>query len=93
MQNPREKNELTLEQAILPVVDCRINFRNQRMLLHEMFTSTVANAPDDETENWTAKRITPFYLALCQLLENLDDIDQVHSDNIMMCMDNITKKH
>jgi hypothetical protein len=54
------------------------------MLLHEMFASTVANAPDDESDNWTARRITPFYLALCQLLENLDEIPEVHSDNIIM---------
>lgn len=93
MQNEKKQPELTLEQAIQPVVGCKINFRNQRMLLHEMFTCTVANAPDDESENWTAKRITPFYLALCQLLENLDDIEQVHADNIIMCMDNIYKKH
>jgi len=93
MRNQENQNELTLEQAILPVVDCKINFRNQRKLLHEMFTLAVSNAPDDESDNWTAKQITPFYLALCQLLENLDDIDQVHADNIIMCMDNLTKKH
>ena len=37
-----------------------------------MFTSSVCNAPDNETDNFTAKEITPFYLALCETLENLD---------------------
>jgi hypothetical protein len=77
------QNELTIEQTIQPVVELKINFRNQRMLLNEMFASTVSNAPDDEIDNWTAKRITPFYLALCQLLENIDSIDDAHSTNIL----------
>jgi len=80
--------EITLDQAIQPIVECKINFSNQRMLLNEMFASTVSNAPDDECDNWTAKRITPFYLAMCQLLENLDTIGEVHTDNINFSMGN-----
>jgi hypothetical protein len=76
-------NELTIEQTIQPVVELKINFRNQRMLLNEMFASTVSNAPDNEIDNWTARRITPFYLALCQLLENIDSIDDAHSTNVL----------
>ncbi|MBC5835826.1 hypothetical protein G6N05_05450 [Flavobacterium sp. F372] len=82
----KKENPLTLDQAIKPIVECGVNFRNQRMLLHEMFTSSVANAPDDEIENFTAKRLTPVYLALCNLLENLDSIEEIHSDNIQSCM-------
>lgn len=83
-----EKKEppLSLDQAVLPIIECGVNFRNQRMLLHEMFTSTVANAPDDEIENFTAKRLTPFYLAMLNLLENLDSIDEIHAANIQSCM-------
>ncbi len=81
-----KENPLTVEQAIQPIVECGVNFRNQRMFLHEMFTSCVANAANDEVENFTAKRLTPFYLAMCNLLENLDSIDDVHSDNIQHCM-------
>ncbi len=84
MRNTEKKNELTLEQAILPVVDCTIRFSEQRMLLNEMFASTVSNAPDNEIDNFTARRITPFYLAMCQLLENLDSIQEVHSDNVLL---------
>lgn len=79
-----QNKEITLDQAIQPVVECRINFSEQRMLLNEMFASTVSNAPDNEIDNFTARRITPFYLAMCQLLENLDSIQEVHSDNILM---------
>jgi hypothetical protein len=75
--------KITLDQAIQPIVECKINFSNQRMLLHEMFAIAVSNAPDDELDNWTAKRITPFYLALCQLLENIDSIEDAHSTNIL----------
>jgi hypothetical protein len=92
MQNQEKNTELTLEQAIAPVVQCHINFRNQRMLLHQMFTLSVANAPDNESDNFTAKMLTPFYLAMCELLENLDTIGEVHTDNILFCMDNILKK-
>ena len=78
-----QKEEITLDQAIQPIVECKINFSNQRMLLNEMFARTVSNAPDDELDNWTAKRITPFYLALCQLLENIDSIEDAHSTNVL----------
>lgn len=88
----QEKTELTVEQAIHPIVTCQLNFREQRMLLHEFFTTTVANAPEDEIENFTANRFTKFYLALCQTLENLDSISQIHSDNILFCMDRIVTK-
>jgi hypothetical protein len=82
----KKENPQNVETAILPIVECGVNFRNQRMLLHEMFTSSVANAPNDEIENFTAKRLTPFYLAMCSLLENLDSIDDIHSQNIQSCM-------
>ena len=75
--------KITLDQAIQPIVECKINFSNQRMLLNEMFAIAVSNAPDDETDNWTARRITPFYLALCQLLENIERIEDVHSANVL----------
>jgi hypothetical protein len=86
MLNPEKNTELAIEQAIQPIVECQIPFSKQRMLLNEMFASTVSNAPDDEIDNWTAKRITPFYLAMCQLLENLDTIGEVHTDNINFSM-------
>lgn len=92
MLNPEKNTELTLEQAIVPIVRCHINFRDQRKLLHQMFVLSVANAPDDELDNWTARQLSPFYLAMCELLENLDTIGDVHTDNILNCMYNNLKK-
>ena len=89
----QEKNTpvLTIDEAIAPIVQSGINFREQRRLLHEMFTMSVANAPDNELDNFTAQRLSPFYLAMCELLENLDSIHDIHADNIIFCMDNSTK--
>jgi hypothetical protein len=81
--------ELTIDQAIAPIVENRINFRQQRMLLHRMFTLSVSNAPDDETDNFTANQLTPFYLSLCETLENLDTIGDVHVSNVMSSMNNM----
>jgi hypothetical protein len=41
------------------------------MALHEMFALAMSNIPENETDNFTAK-LAPAYLALCQLLENLE---------------------
>lgn len=92
MQKNENNTVLTLEQALEPIVKLQLNFREQRMLLHEMFTSTVANAPEDEMENYTANRLKDFYLALCLTFENLDSIDEIHHENIMFCMDRLNDK-
>jgi hypothetical protein len=63
---------LSVEEAIEPL--CSISFSDQRMLLHKMFTMAVCAAPDDELDNFTAKELTPFYLALCKTLENLEKL-------------------
>lgn len=84
MQN-QEKNPVSLEQqlfeAVTPVVNFPVPFNKQRMLLHEMFTSAVANAPDDEIDNYTAKKLGPFYLSLCEFLENIEKIGDVCSSS------------
>jgi hypothetical protein len=36
-----------------------------------MFALAMSNIPENETDNFTAK-LAPAYLALCQLLENLE---------------------
>jgi hypothetical protein len=41
------------------------------MALHEMFALAMSNIPENETDNFTAKKLAPAYL-LCQLLENLE---------------------
>jgi hypothetical protein len=49
----------------------KITAKEQRMILHEMFAATVSNAPDNETDNFTAKRISPIYLSICKVLEKI----------------------
>lgn len=86
MQNQEKKpEEVSLEAqliiAIDPVMMFPMFFHQQRMMLHEMFTAAVANAPDDELDNFTAKKLTPFYLSLCQLFENFERNDfMVHTN-------------
>jgi hypothetical protein len=89
MQNTRKKTELTLEQAIAPIIECQLSFSDQRMLVNEMFAATVANAPDNETENFTANRLKNFYLALSQTLENISNISECSATNTLFIMDRI----
>ena len=69
---PSEAPILSLEEAIEPMRS--ISFSVQRKLLHKMFTLAVCAAPDDEIDNFTAKELSPFYLALCETLENLEKL-------------------
>ena len=62
---------LTVLEAVAPLLNGKIELHSARMLLSEMFTSAVSNAPDNEIDNFTAKQMTPVYLALMQTLENL----------------------
>lgn len=69
---PSKAPILSVEEAIEPLRS--ISFSDQRMLLHKMFTMAVCAAPDDELDNFTAKELTPFYLAVCETLENLEKL-------------------
>jgi len=65
---------LELHSIISPLTECELTLREQRKALHEMFALAVANAPDNETDNFTAKKLMPAYLAFCELLENVQEI-------------------
>lgn len=86
-----QERKLTIEEAIEPIVRRGIAFSEQRLLLNTMFATTVANAPDDESDNFTARRLQPFYLALSELLENLENIEDVNEGNQLCLMDKIIK--
>lgn len=73
-QTLNENYPQTVEEAIEPLFSGALSLSDQRMLLNEMYTQTVMNAPDDEIDNFTAKKLTPFYLALLQTLENLQKL-------------------
>lgn len=80
-QGKKKQPQITIEDAIKPVVNCAIPFWEQRLILSEMFATTIANAPDDETDNFSAKRIKPFFLGMIEMLENFDKIDQIAMNN------------
>jgi hypothetical protein len=82
MQNTEENTVFTAEAAVEPLVLCKASFREQRFMLHEMFCCTVANAPHDESDNFTAKKLQPFYLALCEVLENLRHVPFIEEENL-----------
>ena len=75
-----QKIPKSVEEAIEPLVSSSISLSDQRMFLTEMYTQTVINAPEDEIDNFTAKKLTPFYLALLQTLENLEKLNLKHPD-------------
>ena len=56
------------------MIECECSLREHRMALHEMFALAVANAPDDETDNFTARKLKPTYIALCLLMENIREV-------------------
>lgn len=82
----KQKEKITLEDAIKPVVNCAIPFWEQRLILSEMFATTVANAPDNETDNFSAKRIKPFFLGILEMLENFEKIDDIVISNHYMLL-------
>lgn len=61
-------------KAFRPLQNCGIPIRTQKKVLHEMFVSAVTNAPEDEVDNFTAKKFSPVYLALCEVLDNVPQI-------------------
>lgn len=63
---------ISLQEAIEPLMNCSISFSRQRMLLNQMFAHSVSNAPSDEVDNFTAKQLSPFFIALSETLENLE---------------------
>jgi hypothetical protein len=63
-----------LALIISPIMDNEISIREQKLALHKMFALAVSNAPENETDNFTAKQIAPTYLALCEFLENVQEL-------------------
>lgn len=60
-----------LKDLLLPIIESELTLSQHRMALHKMFAMAMANIPENETDNFTAKELFPAYLNICQLLENL----------------------
>lgn len=67
------KNDLNPSEVLEPLLMCSIPLSEQRLRLSQMFALAVSNAPDNETDNFTAKNLTPVFLALLETLENLQN--------------------
>lgn len=63
---------LELQNALKPLLESEVAPSQQRMALHEMFALAMSNIPDNETDNFTAKKLAPVYLILCEVLENVE---------------------
>jgi hypothetical protein len=63
-----------LQKTIRPLIECEVSLSQQRMALHEMFALAVSNVPENETDNFTAKKLATVYIALCEVLENVREL-------------------
>lgn len=60
-----------LLHAIRPIIDSPLSLKEQRLALNQMFALALSNIPENETDNFTAKKLMPVFLALSEVLENL----------------------
>lgn len=60
-----------LSEAIRPITESPLSLSEQRQILNKMYALAMSNIPDNETDNFTARMITPVYLALAEMLEKL----------------------
>lgn len=75
--NGTSKHNLTaLQDAVSPVLDSGHSLKEMRIILSEMYSNSVSNAPSDELDNFTAKRQTVVFLALQKFLELLQEPDR-----------------
>nr|WP_315245184.1 hypothetical protein [uncultured Flavobacterium sp.] len=66
------ENLLTL---IRPITENPLSLKEQRLILNQMFALAVSNIPDNETDNFTAKKMMPVFLSLSEFLENVSQIE------------------
>lgn len=60
-----------LSEAIRPITESPLSLSEQRQILNKMYALAMSNIPDNETDNFTARMISPVYLALAEMLEKL----------------------
>lgn len=63
-----------LDKILSPVLTSEFSVKELKTVLREMFVLAVTNAPENEIDNFTAKRMSPTYLALAELLENVQEM-------------------
>ncbi|WP_417365883.1 hypothetical protein [Flavobacterium beibuense] len=60
-----------LMSIVEPLISSGVSLTDFQLILSEMYSNSVSNAPADETDNFTAKRQTPVFLALIEFIGNL----------------------
>lgn len=68
------KNNGAIREAVSPVLDAELSIREMKIILAEMYANSVSNPPDGEIGAFTARRQSPVFLALNELLDNLQEI-------------------
>ncbi|MEZ0182663.1 hypothetical protein AB9T89_10485 [Flavobacterium oncorhynchi] len=63
-----------LQNVLRPVLESQLPLKEQKLILNEMFVLAISNAPENETDNFTAKKMAPVFLALSELLEQASEI-------------------
>lgn len=64
-----------LRNVLRPVLENQLPLKEQKLILNEMFALAVSNVPENETDNFTAKKMVPVFLALSELLEHASEIN------------------
>lgn len=64
-------------EAVEPLLFSGVPLLQQKMVLDTMFAATVASAPDNEIDNFTAKETSPVFLALGEVLLKMYQIPDV----------------
>jgi hypothetical protein len=67
-KNPMSKR---LKKVISVLEHSGLSLEDHRLALDEMFAAAVSNAPNDEIDNFSARKFSPVFLSLCKLLSGI----------------------
>ncbi|NRT11541.1 hypothetical protein [Flavobacterium sp. 14A] len=59
------------KKKLAPITHSNITVGAFKMGLNKMFAMAMSNIPENETDNYTAKELTPAFLGISELLENI----------------------
>ncbi len=60
-----------LLEAVKIITENELSLSELRQKLNQMYVLAVCNAPEDETDNFTARSLAPAFLTLSEMLERL----------------------
>ena len=74
---PDDMRACALERIIEPLFEEDVNLEDHKNNLDRMFALAVQHAPDDEIDNFTAKKLSPTFLALARALVHVGRHDRI----------------